>query len=82
MAAELPLILVLAFNCFKYVLFDCNDTSVDNIDLTKIPVRLYGIKALYRNTEMIRRITTTITGRNVLTFITRKCWPQVDLVGK
>ena len=27
-----------------------DNTSVDNIDLKKIPVCLYGLKALYRNT--------------------------------
>ena len=30
-----------------------DNTSVDIIDLTKIPVRLYGLKALYRNTEIL-----------------------------
>ena len=29
-----------------------DNTRVDSIDLTKIPVCLYGLKALYRNTEI------------------------------
>ena len=29
-------------------------SAVKIIDLTKIPVRLYGLKALYRNTERKR----------------------------
>ena len=30
---------------------------------------------------LVRRITTTITGRNVLAFIADKCWSQVVIVG-